>query len=279
MSRTRAALRGPHVNLSKLSPVAPRKVVRARRRWARLTVEDRLGLFIRRWPMPGTAPAELGRLLGSLDVSCVVDVGAHTGGFGRIVRRLGFTGDIVSFEPATATFRELERRTRRRSTLARPPLGARLGRRRAWSWTSTRRHSSTRCVVPDRATRADRRPTASRSRSSMSSASTMSGPSSIPTDGRVLLKIDAQGFDLEVLKGAEASLDSCVALQVEVSGVALYDGSPPLHEVVTLSVRPFVSHHRPLPDRAGTRSIGSRSSTSTPPSSGCPSRVLRSRER
>ena len=49
----------------------------------------------------------------------------------------------------------------------------------------------------------------------------------------MLLKIDAQGFDLEVLKGAEASLAACVALQVEVSGVALYEGSPPLHEVVT----------------------------------------------
>ena len=55
----------------------------------------------------------------------------------------------------------------------------------------------------------------------------------VPAERRVLLKVDAQGFDLEVLRGAESSLAHCVALQVEVSGVALYDGSPPLHEVVT----------------------------------------------
>jgi FkbM family methyltransferase len=54
----------------------------------------------------------------------------------------------------------------------------------------------------------------------------------LPPAGRALLKVDAQGFDLEVLKGAERTLARCVALQVEVSGLPIYRGVPPLHEVV-----------------------------------------------
>jgi len=32
----------------------------------------------------------------------VIDVGAHLGQFGRLVRRLGYEGTIISFEPVLA---------------------------------------------------------------------------------------------------------------------------------------------------------------------------------
>jgi hypothetical protein len=48
-----------------------------------------------------------------------------------------------------------------------------------------------------------------------------------PTDaGRIFLKLDTQGFDLEVLAGAASSLDRIVGLLVEVSFQPVYEGIP-----------------------------------------------------
>jgi hypothetical protein len=43
---------------------------------------------------------------------------------------------------------------------------------------------------------------------------------------RTFVKIDTQGFDLEVLRGAQRTLASVPALQTEVSFRPLYHGSP-----------------------------------------------------
>jgi len=44
---------------------------------------------------------------------------------------------------------------------------------------------------------------------------------------RPYLKIDTQGFDIEVLRGAGASLPAVKALQTEASIIGLYKGMPP----------------------------------------------------
>jgi len=50
---------------------------------------------------------------------------------------------------------------------------------------------------------------------------------------RVFLKIDTQGYDLEVLKGARQVLPRVEALQVEVSFSPLYEGVPPWYETIS----------------------------------------------
>ena len=57
----------------------------------------------------------------------------------------------------------------------------------------------------------------------------------------VLLKMDVQGFELEVLKGAESILGTLHAIYVEVSFLRLYDGQPLAHEVISwLSDHKFI---------------------------------------
>ncbi|MGW0737159.1 FkbM family methyltransferase [Streptomyces sp. NPDC002851] len=50
------------------------------------------------------------RLLGHHEVDVVLDVGAHTGRYGALLRRAGYTGRIVSFEPLGAARVALYRR-------------------------------------------------------------------------------------------------------------------------------------------------------------------------
>jgi FkbM family methyltransferase len=48
----------------------------------------------------------------------------------------------------------------------------------------------------------------------------------------LVLKMDVQGFELEVLKGAEKSLPYIDGIYVELSFVPLYEGQPVAHEVI-----------------------------------------------
>ena len=49
----------------------------------------------------------------------------------------------------------------------------------------------------------------------------------VPADAnRIFLKVDTQGWDIEVLEGAAGCLDRIVALQIEASARPIYEGMP-----------------------------------------------------
>jgi hypothetical protein len=50
--------------------------------------------------------------------------------------------------------------------------------------------------------------------------------------GRLMLKVDTQGYEEEVLAGAGAVLDQACALQVELSLAPLYKGGPSLRRML-----------------------------------------------
>jgi FkbM family methyltransferase len=51
----------------------------------------------------------LKEVLESRRIDCVLDVGAHEGGFGKTLRGLGYRDLIVSFEPVESSFEILQR--------------------------------------------------------------------------------------------------------------------------------------------------------------------------
>lgn len=52
--------------------------------------------------------AHLKIVLSKLKIDCVIDVGANTGQYGELLRELGYSGSIVSFEPVKAIFQQLK---------------------------------------------------------------------------------------------------------------------------------------------------------------------------
>src|SRR5882724_10524533 len=54
---------------------------------------------------PGPDPKAA--LLRAFGISCVLDVGANSGQFGRKLRLAGYSGRIVSFEPVSGPYRQL----------------------------------------------------------------------------------------------------------------------------------------------------------------------------
>lgn len=74
--------------------------------------------------------------------------------------------------------------------------------------------------------------------------------------GQALLKIDVQGFELEVLRGARDSLRKFRWIYVELSFVELYVGQPLAHEVIEfLRVQGFVPVDTGMPLRSKGRTV------------------------
>jgi FkbM family methyltransferase len=173
-------------------------------------------------------------LLSHMKVNCVFDVGAHCGEFGAELRRCGYTGHIVSFEPVRDTFALLQQRCARdpRWTAYNVALGAQESTE-SINVTKTTEFSSFRATTefavrrfPDSATVRSEEVAVKRLDDIFQEClATIPNP-------RVYLKLDTQGWDLEVVKGATGCLESVCALQSEMSVVPVYDGMPSYLEAI-----------------------------------------------
>src|SRR5437016_4086371 len=70
----------------------------------------RYGRDLVRWPLADSLAAHLQQLFRIADVNCVLDVGAHHGEFGRLLRGFGYTDQIISFEPDPGSYSLLDER-------------------------------------------------------------------------------------------------------------------------------------------------------------------------
>jgi FkbM family methyltransferase len=180
-------------------------------------------------PLPAEVAAQrlmLRAVIESRGVNCVIDVGAHTGGYGSELREAGYRGDIISIEPVAASFEVLNARAARdpRWHARRLALGSADGRARM----RVARESNFSSFL---------RP--SRFALDWFGGSVVEREEEVEVrrlDGlfealvahvaepRVMLKTDTQGWDLEVIQGAQGCLGRVAVLQIELSVRAVYEG-------------------------------------------------------
>jgi len=184
----------------------------------------RRGFDVVPYPAFGT---ELVGLLSRLDVQCVLDVGAFTGTYGRMLRDLGYRGRIVAFEPASENFELLAREVEGDGMweARRVAVGSAPGTLELHLLGSSGSNSA---IVPN-AHAAGEMPRVFKQRGTETvEVTTVDRVFDDATRGAglVFLKVDTQGFDLEVLRGAASSLDRLVAVQVELALQPTYEGQP-----------------------------------------------------
>jgi FkbM family methyltransferase len=170
----------------------------------------------------------LRNVFNKLSINCVFDVGANRGQYGSMLREIGYRGEIISFEPVRANFEALKACAARRSPWKcfQYALGAKEGQAEinvtdedVFSSFLKPREDSQERFPRNRVTRSE--PVNVR-RLDAVFAECVAGIVS----PRIYLKIDTQGFDLEVLAGAAGVLLSVLALQTEVSFRPIYHGMP-----------------------------------------------------
>jgi len=181
----------------------------------------------------------LAHLLAQLGVTTVLDVGANTGGYRDLLRRdVGYNGRIVSFEPVPAVF----------ETLRACSAGD-----RQWSGKQMALGDADGELAINVTSRSTMSSFLSRDTARLQhlgyahllNVTEVVGIERVPVrrlDGifdevagggeRVFLKCDTQGYDLKVMAGAERSLASIVAVQIELSIKPVYAGAPVYAEVI-----------------------------------------------
>jgi FkbM family methyltransferase len=180
-------------------------------------------------------------LIAEQAIATVVDVGANEGLFARRLRDEGFGGRIVSFEPLSSAFALLEAASANDPSWECRQLA--LGANSGEATLNVARNLASSSFLPMDSGLPEAEPRLAYVGREKCSVSTLDAlaPDLFQPQERVYLKLDVQGFELEVLRGAAATLDRVLALDVELSQTVLYEGAPLMAEVVAyLAARDYV---------------------------------------
>ncbi|GGW75071.1 MULTISPECIES: FkbM family methyltransferase [Streptomyces] len=172
-------------------------------------------------------------MLALYEANCVFDVGANNGQYARRLRRLGYTGRIVSFEPTSETFAKLEKAAERDPDWHVYQCG--LGREETTAEIHTGWKTMNSLLGPsdygkDRYSRFHTSDTEEIRIRRLDEV--MDEALDGLADPRPYLKMDTQGYDLEVFAGAGKRVEEFVGMQSEVAVLRLYEGSPGMGEAV-----------------------------------------------
>jgi FkbM family methyltransferase len=193
------------------------------------------GFRLAKTPVPESLEHHLKRLFARLGVTDVVDVGAHHGEFAETLRRhVGYKGRIHSFEPAGEAFGRLCARAASDALwdVWNVALGSKAGQRELKTYADTMLNSLKSPNYFGSASHAGLTITGSEE-VVVERLDAFPGLG-VDDDWRMLLKIDAQGTDLDVLEGAAGIMPQVVALQIEAAVRPIYDGAPALGETLEL---------------------------------------------
>jgi FkbM family methyltransferase len=182
------------------------------------------GLDVSRFP--GDHPMhQVVQLLRHHRITRVLDVGANDGGYATELRRFGFTGRIVSFEPVSEPFRLLGKHARHDADWM--TLHCAIGAESAKVTINVAaNNAASSSVLPMLATHEEAAPGAMIVGAETVTQNALDGlwPDITEPDDRVFLKVDVQGYERQVLDGVAEHLDRVTGLQLELSMLPLYEG-------------------------------------------------------
>lgn len=185
---------------------------------------------------PHPLARHLHHLFSLLQVDCVLDVGANRGQFAEFLRHdVRFEGHIVSFEPHPDLTPQLALAAERDPKWRVEPYA--LGRTAShlpFYLTEVTDHAS--LLEPNAFGRSTFGVAVSDRGKTEVPVQTLSSvlPDILATLGarRPFLKVDTQGYDLEVLAGARGVWDGLVGVMVEATLIPSYNGQPTLAESI-----------------------------------------------
>ena len=189
-----------------------------------------LGLSVRRRHSFREPALHLARKCEEFGISTILDIGANVGQFGRRVRDAGYRGQLVSFEPLDMAHSSLTSAAGGdRSWTVMPPMALGSTAGKAKINVSSNLSSSSLLAVDQRSI--DAFPRSAFVRTEDIDIRRLDTVTSPLWSQPYALKIDTQGFEIEVLSGAENILPQVKLVLIEMSLCPLYEGAPLLAEV------------------------------------------------
>ncbi|TRY22767.1 FkbM family methyltransferase [Brevibacillus sp. LEMMJ03] len=162
------------------------------------------------------------QLISDKQIALVLDVGANTGQYATKLRQQGYRGRIVSFEPLSKEFAQL--RQRASSDPHWDCKQVALGSTEGYTIINIAGNSYSSSLLPMLDRHVIGAPDSryvGRETIAITRLDSLQ-PSLMQAHERVYLKLDVQGYELEVLKGAARTLPQVDILEMELSLVPLY---------------------------------------------------------
>lgn len=170
--------------------------------------------------------ALLDRQLKLLVVTVVLDVGANDGQYARLVRRLGYRGRIISFEPLPEKVERLEEQARHDALWTIVPVA--LGDEETQLTINVMAQSEfSSFLSPSPFGQAAFRDSIRIAKQESVDVRRLDAllPDLVPdaTAENIHLKLDTQGFEMRVLRGCKGYIEHFCSLQLEVSFMGIYE--------------------------------------------------------
>lgn len=171
----------------------------------------------------GVHANHVARTLAAHRLDTMLDIGANVGQFALSVRRAGFDGRMISCEPLSGAYGELARRAA--GDAAWEPLNVAVGRSVGEAVINVSANSYSSSILPMTDTHRREAPGSdyvATERIPLTTVAKLVDEHRVDP-ARALLKIDTQGYEAEVLAGANDLVRDFGALQLEISFVELYE--------------------------------------------------------
>lgn len=171
--------------------------------------------------------SHLSKVFSRYNIELIIDVGANEGQFGSFIRSIGFKGAIYSFEPVAAPFSILKAvsDSDKNWHVHNYALGAIPGE----AFINVTKHTSFSSILSPSEYALGRWENSHVDHQEKIVIKTLDdccADGLISGSNSVFLKMDTQGFDLEVFKGSQLTLPRVKGILSELSLIAVYDGMP-----------------------------------------------------
>ena len=165
------------------------------------------------------------RVIQDNQVDVVLDIGASEGSFGEKLRNSGYNGRIISFEPLTEAYESLLK------VSCNDPLwqtvNTAIGNYDGVAFINVserKTSSSILSMLPSHVAAAPESVYIAKEQVQMSRLDSILDDL-ITRSNRIYIKVDVQGYELNVLQGAVETLKITYVIEVEASMIPLYKGS------------------------------------------------------
>jgi FkbM family methyltransferase len=163
--------------------------------------------------------------LKTFDLKTVIDAGAHTGEFARMIKELLPSASVISFEPLPASFRQLE--SNMRDVAGFRAFNCALGESAATLEMHHNDYSQSSSLLPMADLHREAFPeTAHETIETVEVRRLDEVIEGITVEPELLVKIDVQGYEDKVIAGGEETIARARAVIIEVSFQKLYEGQP-----------------------------------------------------
>ena len=192
-----------------------------------------LGLDVKRYNPISKPDLQFIKMLRFFEIDTLFDIGANEGHFGIDVRENGYKGRIISFEPLTAAYKKLQQNAMRDTFWEIAPQMA-IGNEIGKVEINIANNSESSSLLDMLEVHSNAASNSAYIDKEVVDINTLDGISSKYIDpfSKIFLKIDTQGYEDRVLKGATELLNRTTGVQLELSLIPLYKGQLLYDEII-----------------------------------------------